>query len=372
MTDVVVTGYGVHTAFGRGAQPLRDGVFAGVPAFAPATRFDPTPYRTPMTAAAAGEPVLRDVLADCAGDAVRMAGIGAGTPASVLLGSAGDWTAITGFWRDGSEKRLAETVPAYLARQLAERFDLVGPKMAFSNACVASASALIHGWRLVRSGQAEIALCAGAYLVEEENHAKFDSGRALSKDGVVRPFSQNRTGLLLGDGVAAIVLESAASARRRGAEVLARFSGWGVASDSYHVAKPHPEGRGMAAAATQALKRAALSTVDYVNAHGTGTPLNDSAETNGMRSVFGPGTVTSSTKSTTGHMLEASGAVEFVVSLLALLDGVVPPTAGYERPDPACDLDYVTDGPRELPLRRVLTLNAAFGGMNTAMLLERV
>ncbi|GLZ35018.1 beta-ketoacyl synthase [Lentzea sp. NBRC 105346] len=370
--DVVVTGFGVHTAFGRGAVSLRDGVFAGVPAFAPATRFDPAPYRTPMTAASAGTPVLREVLADCAGDALRMAGVEPGTPAAVLLGSAGDWTAITGFWRDGTDAGLTGSVPARMARELADRFGLTGRAVAFSNACVASASALIHGWRMVRAGLADVVLCAGAYLVEEENHAKFDSGRALAKDGAVRPFSADRTGLLLGDGVAAVVLESAASARRRGAEVLARYAGWGVASDAHHVAKPHPEGRGMASAATQALRRAGVSSVDYVNAHGTGTPFNDSAETNGLRAVFGPGTVASSTKSTTGHMLEASGAVEFVISLLALRDGVVPPTAGYRRADPLCDLDYVTEGPREVPLRRVLTLNAAFGGMNTAMLLERV
>ncbi|AHH95623.1 beta-ketoacyl-[acyl-carrier-protein] synthase family protein [Kutzneria albida] len=368
--EVVVTGFGVHTAFGRGAQAVRDGVFAGVPAFAAATRFDPTPYRTPMTAAAPGEPVLREVLHDCAHDAVTMAGLNRGAQAAVLVGSAGDWTAVTRFWREREETGLADSVPAHLAQGLADRLGLHGRRLAFTNACVASASALIHGWRLVSSGWAPAAVCAGAYLVEEENHAKFDSGRALAKDGAVRPFSAGRSGLLLGDGVAVLVLESARTARERGARVLARFTSWGIASDAYHVAKPHPEGRGMAAAARQALNRAGLSTVDYVNAHGTGTPLNDSAETNGLRSVLGPSTVVSSTKGTTGHMLEASGAVEFVISLLALLDGVVPPTANYFAPDPACDLDYVTEGPRKADLRQVLSLNAAFGGMNTAIVLE--
>jgi 3-oxoacyl-[acyl-carrier-protein] synthase II len=190
----------------------------------------------------------------------------------------------------------------------------------------------------------------------------------------VRPFSAARSGLLLGDGVAAVVLESAERAHRRGADPIARVAGWGMASDAYHIAKPHPAGAGMASAIRQAMRRARAQRVDYVNAHGTGTPLNDSAETKGLRIALGKqveSTPVSSTKSTTGHMLEASGAVEFVISLLALVDGVVPPTAGYTEPDPECDLDYVTDGPRHAELRRVVTLNAAFGGMNTAIVLER-
>lgn len=368
---MVVTGYGVHTAFGLGAQGIRDGVFAGTPAFAPATRFDTTPFRTPVAAHSPGDPVLFDVLTACAQDAVDMAGLEPGSEAAVLLGSAGDWTAITRFWRDKADSGVADTVPAYLAHALADRLGLHGQRLAFTNACVASAHAIIHGWRLICAGVTDTAVCAGAYLVEEENFAKFDSGRALSRDGAVRPFSADRSGLLLGDGVAVIVLESAERAQLRGADVLARMSGWGIASDAYHVAKPHPEGLGIQTAIGQALRRAGADQVDYVNAHGTGTPLNDSAETNGLRASLGESTVVSSTKSTTGHMLEASGAVEFVISLLALTEGIIPPTAGYTGPDPLCDLDYVTDGPRKEELRRVLSLNAAFGGMNTAILLER-
>jgi len=367
---VVVTGYGVFTAFGWGEKALRDGVFTGTPVFAPARRFDPTPFRTPMTAAAAGDPELDAVLGGCADDAVDMAGLAPDTAAAVLLGSAGDWKSVTRFSRD-EPYAPGPDVPGVLAGMLADRIGFRGPRLAFTNACVASATALIHGWRLIAAGRQEVALCAGAYLVEEENMAKFDSGRTLAKDGAIRPFSKDRTGLLLGDGVAAVVLESEEHAARRGATVLARMTGFGVASDAYHIAKPHPEGRGITSAVRQALRRAGASEVDYVNAHGTGTPLNDGAETNGLRAALGSDTPISSTKSTTGHMLEASGAVEFVVSLLALLDGVLPPTAGYTTADPACDLDYVTEGPRRAPVNQVLSLNAAFGGMNTAILLER-
>jgi 3-oxoacyl-[acyl-carrier-protein] synthase II len=372
--DVVVTGYGVHTAFGPGAGALRRGVFTGTPAFAPTTRFDATPYRTPYVAESPGDPVLRDVLADCAGHALAVASLEADAEVAVLLGCAGDFTAITRFWRDGDTTAVADSNPAALADALADRFRLRGPRLAFTSACVASAHAIVHGWRLVAAGQVDAALCLGGYLVEEENVAKFDSGRALAKDGAVRPFSAERSGLLLGDGVAAVVLESDRSARRRGIRPLARLTGWGLSCDAHHVAKPHPDGTGLVSALRQALRRAGVrpDQVDYLNAHGTGTAANDRAETRGLHAVFGDvAPPVSSTKSTTGHLLEAAGAVEFVIALLALTDGIAPPTAGYRVADPDCDLDYVTDRSRPADLRRVVSVNAAFGGMNTALLLER-
>ncbi|MCP2163656.1 beta-ketoacyl-[acyl-carrier-protein] synthase family protein [Goodfellowiella coeruleoviolacea] len=386
--DVLVTGFGVHTVFGRGVEALRRGVFAGTPAFAPATRFDTRPYRTPFAAQGPGDPRLAEVLADCAEDALAAAGLAAGSAADVLLGCAGDFTAVTRFWRGDRAASPVDSVPAHLAEGLAARFGLRGRHLAVTNACVASAHAIIQGCRLIATGRADTVLCAGAYLVEEENFAKFDSGRALARDGAVRPFAADRTGLLLGDGVAALVLESAEHARARGARPLARITGWGASSDAHHIAKPHPDGAGMAAAIRQALRGAGRDSaadpggaadaearpVDYVNAHGTGTPANDSAETRGLHAAFGAHAAAipvSSTKSTTGHLLEASGAVEAVITLLALTDGVLPPTAGHTTPDPACDLDYVTAGPRPAPVRRALSLNAAFGGMNTAILLER-
>jgi 3-oxoacyl-[acyl-carrier-protein] synthase II len=383
--DVVVTGFGVRTAFGAGAAALRRGVFGGTPAFAPTSRFDTGPYRTPMAAAApdgpSGTGSLRPQLVACGAEALDMAGLPAGE-AAVLVGAAGDYTTITHFWRSGDDAAdaatpYADAVPAVLAEAVAGGLGLRGPRFAFTNACVASSAAIIHGCRLIASGRIEAAVCAGGYLVEEEVFAKFDSGRALARDGAVRPFSADRSGLLLGDGVAAVVLESARHARSRGARTLSTVAGWGAASDAYHIAQPHPDGAGLAAAARQALRRAgdpAGATIDYVNAHGTGTRHNDVAETRGLRSVFGEraGSVpVSSTKSTTGHLLEAAGVVEFVITMLALADGVLPPTAGYTRPDPECDLDVVPHVARPADARRALTLNAAFGGANTALVLER-
>ncbi|MFF6784271.1 beta-ketoacyl synthase N-terminal-like domain-containing protein [Streptomyces sp. NPDC012510] len=510
--DVTVTGFGVRTAFGTGADALRRGVFAGVPSFAPTTRFDTAPYRTPMAGAAPDGPdmvegwALRPALARCGAEALDMAGLPRGTDAAVLLGIAGDCTSITGYWReaakaathreradagrgtggawpgdtdgrrerttaeagrfapcqgagegsersagegtgdgsgrsagkgtgDGSERsaealagpvvgsgsalagralgsstprpgtdlagqafgsgsalaepvvgsgsvlsgpaRLVDAVPAYLAESLAGGLGLTGPRLTFTNACVASAAAIIHACRLISSGRIDVAVCAGGYLVEEETFGKFDSGRALSRDGRVRPFSADRSGLLLGDGVAAVVLESAEHARRRGARPLASVVGWGAATDAHHIAQPHPEGVGLARAARQALRLAGDpdgAGLGYVNAHGTGTRYNDGAETRGLRAAFPEraGSIpVSSTKSTTGHLLEAAGVVEFVITMLALTDGVLPPTAGYTRADPECDLDYVPNQPRQADVRRALTVNAAFGGANTALVLER-
>jgi 3-oxoacyl-[acyl-carrier-protein] synthase II len=379
--DVVVTGFGVRTAFGAGAEALRSGVFGGTPAFAPTSRFDTAPYRTPMAAAApdgpSGAGALRPELVACAAEAAEQAGLPAGE-AAVLVGAAGDYTTVTHFWREGGAGApLADAVPAVLAEAIADGLGLWGPRFTFTNACVASSAAIIHACRLIASGRIEAAVCAGGYLVEEEVFAKFDSGRALSRDGAVRPFSVDRSGLLLGDGVAAVVLESAGHARARGARSLCTVSGWGAASDAYHIAQPHPDGAGLAAAARQALRRAGDpdgETIGYVNAHGTGTRHNDVAETRGLRAVFGEraGSVpVSSTKSTTGHLLEAAGVVEFVITMLALADGVLPPTAGYTQPDPECDLDCVPYVARPVDVRRALTLNAAFGGANTAIVLDR-
>ncbi|MFF5359038.1 beta-ketoacyl-[acyl-carrier-protein] synthase family protein [Streptomyces scabiei] len=423
--DVTVTGFGVRTAFGAGADALRRGVFAGVPSFAPTTRFDTGPYRTPMAGAApdgadaAEHWALRPALAQCGREALDMAGLPTGTQAAVLLGIAGDCTGITRFWREaaaepensagsvagsgradlgggpgpavsrsstapahsegegGTVAQLADAVPAQLAESLARSLGLTGPRLTFTNACVASAAAIIHACRLISSGRADVAVCAGGYLVEEETFGKFDSGRALSRDGLVRPFSADRTGLLLGDGVAAVVLESAEHARRRGARPLAGVAGWGAATDAHHIAQPHPEGVGLARAARQALRLAGDpdgAALGYVNAHGTGTKYNDGAETRGLRAALGgraESIPVSSTKSTTGHLLEAAGVVEFVITVLALMDGVLPPTANLTRPDPECDLDYVPNRPRQADLRRALTINAAFGGANTALVLER-
>ncbi|MDH6454520.1 MULTISPECIES: beta-ketoacyl-[acyl-carrier-protein] synthase family protein [unclassified Streptomyces] len=393
--EVAITGFGVFTAFGFGAQALRDGVFAGRPGFSPVTRFDPAPYRAAYAGTYEGDgpsvpdvpvkpgytPAQADVLDACAAEALRMADTdAAGAP--VLLGTNGDYAAARSFWEDSAaghrpaDRRMLDSLPARLAQRLGERHGLGGTRLAFVNACVASTNAIAHGAALVASGAAHTVVCGGAYLVTEDVFAKFDSGKALSRRDRVRPFAADRDGLLQGDGVAVLVLEDAARARARGAEVQARVAGWGMAADAHHVIQPHPQGLGLAAAAGAALRRAGIppESLGYVNAHGTGTPLNDVAETAALHRILGPHTGSvpvSSTKSSTGHMLEATGAVEAVITLLALRDGVLPPTAGLTEPDPACDLDHIPSVARPSDARYALSLNAAFGGVNAALVLER-
>lgn len=389
--DVVITGYGVFTAFGFGEQAVLDGIFRGTHAFGPVRRFDTAQFRCDTAASYTGEgpgyPGMRDdsfspprqseVLLACSSAAIEMSGLDPSRIGGALVGSQGDYTPITSFWRSGADSGpVADSLPSHLSHALADRLGLGPYRSTFVNACVASADAIIHASRLIRAGQTDALLCAGAYLVEEELFAKFDSARAFAKDGIVRPFAKDRTGLLLGDGVAGLVLESGRGARARGAEVLARVAGWGITSDAFHVSRPHPQGRGTADALRAALRTAELDAdrIDYVNVHGTGTASNDTAETAALHEVLGaraPKVAVSSTKSMTGHPLEGAGAVEAVITLLALRHGIVPPTANFTTPDPACDLDYVTDIPREVRMDHAVSLNSAFGGVNTAILLER-
>ncbi|MBE1501817.1 3-oxoacyl-[acyl-carrier-protein] synthase II [Amycolatopsis lexingtonensis] len=388
-SDVVITGYGVFTAFGFGEQALLDGVFQGRHGFGPVRRFDTGRFRcdTAATYTGAGPgypgmhaesfspPRQREVLTACSSAAIAMSGLEPSKIGGAIVGSQGDYTPITAFWR-GDGEPVADSLPGHLSHALADRLGLGPYRSTFVNACVASADAIIHAARLIRAGRVDALLCAGAYLVEEELFAKFDSARAFAKDGIVRPFAKDRTGLLLGDGVAGLVLESGRSARARGAEVLARVAGWGITSDAFHVSRPHPQGRGTADAFRAALRTAKLDAdrIDYVNVHGTGTASNDTAETAALHDVLGaraPKVAVSSTKSTTGHPLEGAGAVEAVITLLALRHGTVPPTANFTTPDPACDLDYVTDVPREVGMDYAVSLNSAFGGVNTAIVLER-
>jgi 3-oxoacyl-[acyl-carrier-protein] synthase II len=380
--DVVITGFGVLSAFGFGAEALREHVFAGVPGFRKVSRFDARPYRSSVAAESNGCPRQREVLAECARAALEMAGLSRPLRGSVLVATQGDFTGINRFWRSRQSSAVPDPEPELLLESLAavhpeligREVGVQGRYLAFNNGCVAASNALLHGAELIASGRETLVLAGGCYLVDEEFFAKFDSGRALAKDGQLRAFSANRSGLLLGDGSAMLVLEDRQTALRRGARPLAVLAGWGMTGDAHHVCQPHPEGAGLASAIQQALARAGISPAElgYVNAHGTGTPLNDVAETRALKRAFGDLAAripVSSTKTTTGHTLEASGALEAVISLVALRDGRIPPTAGYTSPDPACDLDYVPNKPRSAQLSYVMSVNAAFGGVNTALLL---
>ena len=242
----------------------------------------------------------------------------------------------------------------------------------YLSACVAASSAIGDAAAIIARGHARCVLVAGGYLVEPDQFALFDAGRVLAGDGQVRPFSAGRRGLLLGDGIGALVIESDEAARARRALPLARIAGWGRSGDAYHPCQPRPDGQGLARAMTAALQRAGAVAADigYVNAHGPGTAASDPAEANALRLALGDAVETvpvSSTKSLHGQALEASGVLELIVTLMALRKGTLPVNAGYLGADDGCSLRLVLDEPLATDAELAMSLNCAFGGANTAI-----
>ncbi|MFJ6378864.1 beta-ketoacyl synthase N-terminal-like domain-containing protein [Kitasatospora sp. NPDC092039] len=364
----VLTGAGVLSAAGRGLGALTEATAHGKSLFGPVTRFDVSARRTTRAALFpdTGPPARRHPLAgavlDAIGQACRQAGLtaaeGAGLPVLLALHS------------DGHTRATADAVAAGVRAD----WGAPGVTRVYNGACVAAATAVADAGALVAAGRHERVLVAAGHLVEPGVFAVFDAGRALARDGEVRPFSAGRTGTLLADAAAAVLVESAPAAERRGAPALARLAGWGRAGDAHHVCRPEPEGDGAARAIGAALARAGVdpAEVGYVNANGTGSTLADRAEARALRRVFGAHTdrlPVSSSKSVHGHALEASALLELVVTVGALGTGLLPVNAGWLGPDQDLALDLVLDGPRAARPSYVLSLNSAFGGANTALLL---
>jgi 3-oxoacyl-[acyl-carrier-protein] synthase II len=239
---------------------------------------------------------------------------------------------------------------------------------------VAASTALIDAAAMIAAGRAERIVVAAGYLVDADYFVTFDAGRALAPSGYLRPFSAGRDGMLLGDAVVAVVVESGAAARQRAAPVLAGLLGWGRAGDAYHVCQPEPTGRGLARAISAALGRAGLvpEQLGYVNAHGSGTAHSDAAEAAALHRALGAHAArvpVSSTKSAHGHTLEAAALLELIVTVLALRLGRLPVNANVTEPDPACRLNLVLDRTGATG-RIALSVNAAFGGANTALVVQ--
>ncbi|HEY2575422.1 MAG TPA: beta-ketoacyl synthase N-terminal-like domain-containing protein [Streptosporangiaceae bacterium] len=364
---MLITGLGAACALGRGTDALLAGILGGEPAFGPVTRFDTTRCKVKVAAQLPGSPALADELAAVIGEACGMAGLSRQERAScaLLIALHSDPAAA----RDPGAGQVTGTTPATVAG----RCGLAGVLRTYSTACVASSTAAADAAAMIAAGTVDRVVVAAGYLVEADSHGLFDAGRALSTDGWLRPFSAGRRGMLLGDGFAAAVLESASAARGRQATALATLAGWGRSGDAYDVCRPRPDGTGLAKAIGYALRRAGLrpGEVGYVNASGSGTPHGDSAEAAALHLAFGP-TVTqlpvSSTKSVHGHALEASALLELVATVLVMRRGRLPSNAGFLGPDEDCQLDLVLGAPRWRQPRYALSLNAAFGGANTALL----
>lgn len=274
-------------------------------------------------------------------------------------------------------------IPNMAAGLASIEHNLTGPVSCVVTACSASANAIGDAAEIIRRGAADVMVAGGSEAcINPFGIATFAKARALSSrnddpEGASRPFDADRDGFVMGEGGAALVLESLEHARNRGAHILAEVSGYGMSADAYHITLPKPGGMGAAKAMTAALRDAELAGADvgYINAHGTSTEANDSTETAAIKIAFGDdagSTPVSSTKSMTGHVLGGAGAVEAVLSILALRDQVLPPTINYETADPECDLDYVPNEAREASLDHAMSNSFGFGGHNVALIFTRV
>jgi 3-oxoacyl-[acyl-carrier-protein] synthase II len=260
-------------------------------------------------------------------------------------------------------------------------FGARGPNYCVVSACSTGADAIGNAYEIVRRGDAKVMLAGGAEAaVTPIGIAAFAAARALSTRNddpahASRPFDRDRDGFVMGEGAGVVVLESLESARERGATILAELVGYGNAADANHITQPADGGEGGVRAMRLAMRRAGITPadIDYVNAHGTSTPMNDRYETQGLKTVFGDRASrvpVSSTKSMIGHLLGAAGAVEAVFCVQAIRHGVIPPTINYQNPDPECDLDYVPNEAREAPVRVALTNSFGFGGHNASLILR--
>ncbi|MCC7358973.1 MAG: beta-ketoacyl-ACP synthase II [Anaerolineales bacterium] len=254
-----------------------------------------------------------------------------------------------------------------------------GPNFSVSSACASANDGMGIAWHLMRSGVMDAAVIGGSdATVLEVGIGAFDRLGAMSHrtEAIPQPFDKERDGVVMGEGAACLVIETLEHAQGRGATILAELAGYGVTADAFHITAPAEDGATGAAAMTQALAAAELNAADlgYISAHGTGTPLNDAAETAAVKRAFGEQAYRipiSSSKSMTGHMMGATGAVEAVFCVQAITTGVLPPTINYRTPDPACDLDYVPNTAREARVNAALSNAFGFGGHNAVLAFKR-
>jgi len=279
--------------------------------------------------------------------------------------------------------RFYRTWPQYLASRLAARFAIAGPTATIQTACTSSAQAIGEAYRAIRRGEIDVALAGGAECIVSPIEVQLFCllGVMSRQNGAPqtasRPFDARRDGFVMGEGAGFLLLEDAEHARRRGAPAVAELAGYGTTCDAYRVTDEAPDGRGAIGAMRRALDDAGLgpADVDYVNAHGTSTPMNDRVETAAIKPVFGadaPRLLVSSTKSMIGHTISAAGAIELATTILAVRDQIAPPTINYRVPDPECDLRYVPNVPAPARIRAAISNSFGFGGHNDCLLVREI
>ncbi|PYQ55077.1 MAG: beta-ketoacyl-[acyl-carrier-protein] synthase family protein [Acidobacteria bacterium] len=390
---VVVTGIGVVTANAANASEYAGALRAGRSGIRDLTLFDPGfPFRqagqvdlpedgpegkrhdrVSRLALTAGEQAVADAGLERGGPALAAAGLCVGTS----RGPAQSLELLLGPAEGEAARGLMREVPFYsIARNLARHLGLSGPSSTVTMACVSSSLAIGRAMDTIRRGRARVMLAGGADSLTNLSFSGFSVLRAMTRT-TCRPFDRNRDGMVLGEGAGLLILEELDHARARGARCYGELLGWGTAGDAHHATSPHPEGRGLAAALASALRdaRTAPEEIDHANLHGTGTPANDPAECQAVRSVFGAHCEklpVNSLKPMIGHTLGAAGALELAGSLLAMLGGFIPPTLNSRETDPRCDLDVVTGAARETAVRTLVSTKSAFGGANVAIVARAV
>ena len=408
MHRVVITGLGVVSPVGDDPRTMIDALLdarSGIDLLPPAlsggpepiaagqTRCDPSRYfpaprraqldRTSQLALIAAEQALKDAGLDAVESQSDRVGVYWGTG----MGGAGTLDqAYLRLYGDGDRKVRPLTVVMTMANapaaQISMAYGFTGPLLTFSTACASSAHALGEALRAIRAGVADVILAGGSEaLLTPGTIRAWDALRALATADPIdpsrscKPFARDRTGLVLGEGAGALVLESEQSARARGARIYAEMAGYGACADATHLSSPDPAGQ--ARAMQMAMRDAGLSPEDigYINAHGTATQLGDVVETQAIKVAFGSAAqkvAVSSTKSMHGHLMGAAGAVEMIAAVLALERHALPPTAHLWDPDPACDLDYIPNIARHgVGLSAVISNSFAFGGANAVLVARR-
>jgi len=289
--------------------------------------------------------------------------------------------------QEGGPKKISPFfIPMMIANlaagQVSIHFGFKGPNSCVTTACAAGAHAIGDSLRLIQRGEAEVMIAGGAEsTITPLALGGFCAMRALTfrndtPQKASRPFDKDRDGFVMGEGAGILILEELEHALRRKARIYAELVGYSLSADAYHITMPDPEGGGAARCMQGALKDGNLlpEEIDYINAHGTSTPLNDKHETMAIKKVFGEHAyklAVSSTKSMTGHLLGAAGGIEAIFSILTIYNGILPPTINYETSDPECDLDYVPNKARKAEVRTVLSNSFGFGGTNACLIIKR-
>ena len=404
---VVVTGLGAVTPLGNDVPSTWDSLVHGRSGITRITRFDPSPYETQIAGEVKGfEPSkymdrkeirrtdrFAQYAVAAAAQALEDARLAGGGPdrerigVAIATGVGGIETLIEQvlLMKERGPSRLSPfLVPMLMANagsaQISMQFDLRGPSLTHVSACASSAHAIGECGEIIRRGQADVMVVGGAEAaVLPLPIGAFATMHAMSRrndapERASRPFDKDRDGFVLAEGSAVLVLEERDRAVARGARIYGELLGYGATADAYHITAPSPEGEGNARAMRMALDDAGFKPqdIDYINAHGTSTQPNDREETAAIKEVFGDHAyklMVSSTKSMTGHLLGAAGALEAMACLLAMRDGCIPPTINYETPDPALDLDYVPNQARARPIKTALSNSMGFGGHNASLIL---